>query len=319
MTNFSQTSTWRANFRPHLDGVRCRWDDLRLNLIAGKCYQLTLEFDGSYLIDDPESAIAIYCVPDSNLSGIEFAPEEGKLIEMVRDPNPFSSLTWTISTERAHHGPFQIYFKMPGYDGMPDSPKISGRVENLIIASLTCDRTVTYTGYEINAQVLVLASPMGLPVSGIALKCLYADQTLPEVITNEKGVASFAFVVTDVGEHDLVVSSAAGSSDSKTQKILVQALQPARVYGVSAYPLSLHVGESSNISATIRHVLTQQPLEGRKVHWVVDNQEFDTSYTLASGKTETNWIANRPGAATIWAYVYNQSNTEVGSVDLNVL
>jgi len=55
------------------------------------------------------------------------------------------------------------------------------------------------------------------------------------------------------------------------------------------------------------------------VHWTVDDQEFDVSYTNSLGMAETNWVATRSGAAKIWAYVYNQNNTEVGSVDLNVL
>jgi hypothetical protein len=194
-----------------------------------------------------------------------------------------------------------------------------GDIENVIIDSLTCDRPVTYTGYEVTAQALVLASGSGQPVSGAVLGCIYAGQPLPDATSDEDGIASFTFVVTEVGEHQLVVTSSGSSPDSKTQPIVVQALQPARVYGVSADPLILRVGESSRITATVRNVLTQRPLEGRKVHWKVDDQEFDMSYTNSLGKAETNWAATRTGAVKIWAYVFNQNNTEVGSVDLNVL
>ncbi len=208
---------------------------------------------------------------------------------------------------------------MPLYVGMPDSPIISGSIENLTIATLTCDRPVTYTGYEVTAQALVLTFPSNRPVSGVSLKCSYAGQSLPDAVTDENGVTSFTFKVMDIGTYDLVVAPAGSSPDSKSQPIVVQALQPARVYGVSANPLTLRVGESSRITATVRNVLTQQPLEGRKVHWTVDDQEFDVSYTNSLGMAETNWVATRSGAAKIWAYVYNQNNTEVGSVDLNVL
>lgn len=319
MSKHLLSSTWRANFRPHLDGIRKRWEDLVLNLVSGKRYQLKLEFDESYLIGDPESPIAIHLVPSGDVSGIEAVPPEGQLIQMVRDPDMFSSLIWTLSTEHAHPGPFHIIFRMPLYVGMPDSPIISGSIESLTIAALTCDDPVTYTGYDVTAQTLVLAFPSNQAVSGVSLKCSYAGQSLPNAVTDENGVASFTFKATDIGTYDLVVTSAGGSPDSKSQPIVVQALQPARVYRVTAFPLTLRIGEFSSITATVRNVLTQQPLEGRKVHWRVDDQEFDMSYTNSLGKAETNWVATTSGTVTIWAYVYNQSNTEVGSVDLNVL
>jgi len=313
------SSTWRANFRPHFEGIRYRWGDLVLNLVVGKRYTLTMEYDESYLTEDPESPISLHCRPGPLASGIEFSPPEQQLVDLAWDPHHFSSVTWTISTEQAHPGPFHLYFSMPGYHGMPDSPSISGQIESVVVDSLTCDLPVTYTGYEVKAQALVLTSPSGQPVSGVALSCTYAERPLPYAITDEKGIASFTFAVTEIGEHDLVVTSLTASPDSKTQKIVVQALQPARVYGVSAYPLTLRIGESSSITATVRNVLTLQPSEGRKVHWKADDQEFDMSYTNSSGKAETNWVATRSGAVKIWAYVYNQNNTEVGSVDLNVL
>lgn len=319
MSKYSMYSTWRANFRPHLDGARNRWEDLVLNLVSGKRYQLKLEFDESYLIGDPESPIAIHFVPSGDVSGIEAVPPEGQLIEMVRDPDTFSSLIWTLSTEHAYPGPFHIFFRMPLYVGMPDSPLISGSIENLTIDSLTCDRPVTYTGYEVTAQALVLTFPGNQPVSGVSLKCSYAGQSLPDAVTDENGVALFTFIATDIGTYDFVVTSAGGSPDSKTQLIVVQALQPARIYGMSANPSTLRVGESSRITATVRNVLTQKPLEGREVHWKLDDQEFDMNYTNSLGKVEANWVATRSGTATIWAYVYNQNNTEVGSVDLDVL
>jgi len=319
MSKYSPSSTWRANFRPHLDGIRKRWDDLVLNLVSGKRYQLKLEFDESYLIGDPESPIAIHFVPNSDVSGIEVVPPEGQLIEMVRDPATFSNLTWTLSTEHANPGPFHIVFRMPLYVGMPDSPIISGQIENVVIDSLTCDRAVTYIGYEVAARVLVLTYPSNQPVPGVSLKCSYAGQSLPDAVTNEYGVASFTFKVTDIGTYDLVVTLTDGFPDSKTQPVVVQALQPARVYGMSASPPTLRVGESSTITATVRNVLNLQPLEGRKVHWKLEGTEFDMKYTDASGKVETNWLATSSGAAKIYAYVYNQNNIEVGSVDVNVV
>jgi len=321
MTNFSLASTWRGNFRSHLDGVRYRWDDLVLSLVAGKRYRLELEFDESYLIGDPESPIAIHFVPNGDVSGIEAVPQEGQLIEMVRDPDTFSSLIWTLSTEHAHPGPFHIFFRMPLYDGMPDSPIISGQIENVIIDSLTCDQAVTYAGYEINAQALVLTSPSGQPESGLTLKWTYGGKSLPDSITDENGIASVRFAVPDIGEYDLTATLVSGSHDTKTLRIVVQGLRRAGIERMTQYPFELPVGQTAEIAAFVRDWYTLQPLEGRKVQWTFNGFEFDASYTDSNGRATTRWLATGAvtGVVYIWAHVHGPDHVAEKSAPLNVV
>ncbi|MFM9381958.1 Ig-like domain-containing protein [Pseudomonas sp. UV AK001] len=321
MSNSSLPSTWRANFRPYLDGIRKRWDDLVLNLVSGKRYQLKLEFDESYLIGDPESPIAIHFVPSGDVSGIEAVPPEGQLIEMVRDPDTFSSLIWILSTEHAHPGPFHIFFRMPLYDGMPDSPIISGQIENVTIDSLTCDQAVTYAGYEINAQALVLASPGGRPESGVTLGWTYAGKPLPDSTTDENGIASVTFAVPDVGEHDLTATLVSGLPDTKTLRIVVQELRRAGIERMTQYPFELPVGQSAEIAAFVRDWYTLQPLAGRKVHWIFNGYEFDVSYTDLTGRATARWLATGAvtGVVYVWAHVRSLDHIAEKSVPLNVV
>lgn len=188
-----------------------------------------------------------------------------------------------------------------------------------VIESLTCDRPVTYTGYEVNAWAKVVRSPGGQPLEGIKISWSFAGGSLPDSFTNADGVASVTFTTSEIGEFDLVATQASGFPDSKTQRITVQPLQAARVYGMSADPLTLRVGESSNLIATVLTLLTLKPVVGRKVHWKVDGEEFDMTYTNAAGNASAQFAASRVGPVTIWAYVYNQNNEEVKSVNLNII
>jgi hypothetical protein len=233
----------------------------------------------------------------------------------LTDSKGIANLTFTLTEQEDNIVTATVEGGIGGWDSA--LLLYDGSVPN--IDSLTCDRPVTYRGYEVNAQAMVVLSPSGRPLKGATINWMYAGLPLPDSISDSNGFASNTFVVTDVGDYELVVTLASGFPGSKTQRIVVQELQPARVYNMSAYPLSLRVGESSEIRATIRNVLTQKPLEGRKVHWEVDGDEVDMSYTDASGRATTRWIATRTGAVKIWAYVYNQNNTEAGSVDLTVL
>lgn len=314
------TSTWRANFRPHFEGVRYRWSDLILRLVAGQRYELTMEYDESHLAEDSESPIALNCVPDTALSGIEFSPPEKKLVELVRDPSNFSSVTWIISTEQANPGTFHIYFSMPGFSGMPDSPQITGQIERVVIDSLICDRPITYIGYEVHAEVRVLAFPSGQPVPDISLEWTYAGQSLPSSTTDENGIASRSFSVPEVGEHELTVR-VAGSPDSKTLQIVVQELRPASIYRMTQFPFELPVGKSSEIAAFVRDRVTLKSLPGRKVVWTFNGFQFDVSYTDSTGRATTRWLATGAvmGVVYVWAHVHSENHTAEDSAPLNVV
>ncbi|WP_127799601.1 hypothetical protein [Pseudomonas syringae] len=321
MTNFLQTSTWRANFRPHLDGVRCRWDDLRLNLVAGKCYQLTLEFDGSYLIGDAESPIAICRVSNSDMSGIEIAPEEGRPIQMVEDPNTFSNLVWNISTNQSPSNSCSLHFEMPNYPGMPNSPSIPVRIEDMIIGSVSCDRPVTYAGYKVSAQALVIATPSGTPVSGVPINASYEGKALPESVTDKNGIAQFDFVAANVGENDLIVTQGIGAPDSKTLRIVVQEQKRATIYRMTRYPFELHIGQTCEFAVFVADQQTLKPIAGREVRWRLNDFEIGVSFTGEDGRATVQWLATGiiMGIVEVWAYVFSQTDTAKESAQVNVV
>ncbi|UDI91761.1 hypothetical protein [Pseudomonas sp. IAC-BECa141] len=157
MSNISVSSqTWLQNFRPYVNSTKVKWPDLYLYLMAGECIDLTLEFEYSYLIGDPESPLKLCCEPDAESLGLECDPPFGQLVEMKEG---LIELTWHISAHKTSGAPFELHFEMPLYQGMPPSPLVPGKIEDVLIDSLRCDRPVTYVGYEVNAQALVLASP----------------------------------------------------------------------------------------------------------------------------------------------------------------
>lgn len=121
------SQTWLQNFRPYVNGVKVRWPDLYLNLVAGECVDLTLEFEYSYLIGDPESPLKLCCEPDAESLGLACDPPFGQLVEMAEG---LIELTWHICAERESSGPFELHFEMPLYQGMPQSPPIPGTIIN---------------------------------------------------------------------------------------------------------------------------------------------------------------------------------------------
>ncbi len=129
MSNFPVTSqTWLQNFRPYVNGTKVRWPDLYLSLMAGECICLTLEFEYSYLIGDPESPLKLCCEPDAESLGLECDPPFGQLVEMAEG---LTELTWHICAGQTASGPFGLHFEMPLYEGMPHSPPVPGVVFNL--------------------------------------------------------------------------------------------------------------------------------------------------------------------------------------------
>lgn len=185
-----------------------------------------------------------------------------------------------------------------------------------VIESLTSEQSVTYQGYEVTAQARVVAGTRPLP--GIRLTWQFAGQALPESVSGADGVATVQFTVPDIGEYELTVSQTSGIPDSRSLLIKVQAMQPARVFLLTAAPRTLRVGETSHLRATVAHVTELKPLQGIKVHWRLDGQEIGSSYTDAQGKADFVFRASQPGTLTLWAYVYNANNVEVNNVQLTV-
>ncbi|MGE1175986.1 hypothetical protein [Pseudomonas sp. BW7P1] len=126
MNSSSVTSqTWLQNFRPYVNGVKVRWPDLSLHLVAGQCIDLTLEFEYSYLIGDPESPLKLCCEQDAESLGLVCDPPFGQLVEMAEG---LIELTWHICASGTSGGSFNLHFEMPLYQGMPPSPSIPGKL-----------------------------------------------------------------------------------------------------------------------------------------------------------------------------------------------
>ncbi|WP_139832558.1 hypothetical protein [Pseudomonas sp. B26(2017)] len=201
MSKYSMYSTWRANFRPHLNSARKRWDDLVLRVVAGEGCKLTLEFDGSHFTGDPESPIALHCVSHFVRDGIEFSPSETQLVELVRDPHDFSSVTWSISTRQAQHGQFDIYFSMPFNLGMPESPRNPGMIFNdFFIQSLTTPDSTIFFGEPTSAHIKIVDRESGLAMGQVKIEWEFAGKQLAKTQTLDDGTSSIQFIPTEIGE-----------------------------------------------------------------------------------------------------------------------
>lgn len=256
MSKYSLSSTWRANFRPHLDGVRKRWDDLVLKLVAGEGCELNLEFDESYLTGDPESPIALHCVLDFLGSGIEFSPAESQLVELTRDPHNFSSVTWTILTGQAQHGPFWIYFSMPGYSGMPDSPRLPGMIFNdFVIESLTTPDPKIFVGEPSRAYIKAVDRESGLAMGKVSIDWVFAGKQLATTQTLDDGTSSIELIPTETetGEQFLTVTVQSGN-----EKSLVLTVGSREVSELNTLPSEVTLGGSLTVEARV------SPLVGGK-------------------------------------------------------
>lgn len=125
------SQTWLQNFRPYVNGEKVRWPDLHLHLVAGECIDLTLEFEYSYLIGDPESPLKLCCEPDADSLGLVCDPPFGQLVEMAEG---LIELTWHICATGDSNSPlglaipFNLHYEMPLFQGMPPSPGIPGSI-----------------------------------------------------------------------------------------------------------------------------------------------------------------------------------------------
>jgi hypothetical protein len=116
------SSTWHQEFTPYVDGVRVRWEDLRLNILVGKVCELKLDYEYSWLIGNPDASICLEHQSGAGIGSVKFDPLLGHLRELIADP---PHLTWSISTELADIGPFVLQFAIPPMEGMPKSPSVT--------------------------------------------------------------------------------------------------------------------------------------------------------------------------------------------------
>lgn len=310
MSRSSVTSqTWLQNFRPYVNGTKVRWPDLHLSLMAGECLDLTLEFEYSYLIGDPESPLKLCCEPDAESLGLECDPPFGQLVEMAKG---LIELTWHICARKTFGAAFELHFEMPFYPGMPPSPLVPGKIEDVLIDSLRCDRPVTYVGYEVNVQALMLASPSGRPQPGAALKWSYAEKSLPDSISGADGNA-LNTLIAELGERTLAVAQRSGEFDSKTLEITGLPMPDATFYGASIEPKRLNLGESILISLVAQDRLSFNRLEGIKVVLALDGEIIDMNYSDHSGEVRMTFTPVHSGSGRISVHMYAQTESSASS------
>ncbi|MHC8388057.1 hypothetical protein ACYZTM_08505 [Pseudomonas sp. MDT2-39-1] len=121
MSNF----TWLQEFRVYVNDVEVDWFDVRLNLVAGEICTLKLDYKYSWLIGQSEGFLALEYSPNAEGQGLVFDPPLGQLCEMAKDT---TSLSWSISTEYAHSGTFELHFALPKFEQLAKSPPLPGVV-----------------------------------------------------------------------------------------------------------------------------------------------------------------------------------------------
>jgi hypothetical protein len=303
------SQTWLQNFRPYVNGEKVRWPDLHLHLVAGECIDLTLEFEYSYLIGDPESPLKLCCEPDAESLGLVCDPPFGQLVEMAEG---LIQLTWHICAHKTSGSPFELHFEMPLYPGMPPSPPVPGEVAAVFIDSLSCDRTEAYVGYEINAQASMLAFPGNQPVPGVRLNWSYAEKSLPDSTSGNDGKALNTFTV-ELGEHTLAVAQPSGDSDSRTQKITGLPMPDATFYGASIEPKRLHLGEAIHVSLVAQDRFAMSRIEGIQVVLAVDGEVIGKSYSDSWGNIRMTFTPVHSGSGTISVHMHAQTESSASS------
>ncbi|WP_139832559.1 hypothetical protein [Pseudomonas sp. B26(2017)] len=282
---------------------------MNLILMAGECVDLTLEFEYSYLIGDPESPLKLCCEPGGDSLGLVCDPPFGQLVEMAEG---LIELTWHICARKTSGAPFELHFEMPFYPGMPPSPSVPGKIEDVLIDSLRCDRPVTYVGYAVNAQALVLASPSGRPQPGATLNWSYAEKSLPDSISGTDGNA-LNTLNAELGEHTLAVGQPSGNLDSKTLEITGLPMPDATFYGASFEPKRLNLGETIRIRLVAQERFSLSRLEGVKVVLALDGKNIDMSYSNDRGEVSMIFTPVRSGSGRLSVHMYAQAESSASS------
>ena len=115
------SSTWLQEFTPYLNGKRVKWPDLHLNLLEGEVCELTLDYEYSWLIGDPDAFICMEYVSGEAGQGLVFDPPLGQELKMAEGS---TSLTWMITSAGAPSGSHILQFAIPRMGEMPKSPPV---------------------------------------------------------------------------------------------------------------------------------------------------------------------------------------------------
>lgn len=189
------------------------------------------------------------------------------------------------------------------------------------IESLTCDTSVTYVGYEVNAQAHVknLADGAGWP--GIQVKWSFAGQTLPDATADNEGIARSTFRPQQVGYFDLVASLARDLSSEKRFPITVEFLPIAALRDIRTDPQRVLVNSEVKLRVFVfsrGQGGFEMPLKGIQVQWKLNYAEIGHSLSNDQGWAEFDYKAGTAaGAFPLKATVFN-TNGEV-SAEMNLV
>jgi hypothetical protein len=122
------SDTWNIHFRPSWNDRKFYWNEFSLGLVVGTKCTLMLEYRFNPFIGDPDGFLALEYVKGAEGQGLVFDPPLGQMCEMAEGT---TSLSWTVATEQADSGPFELQFKFPDGSTLPNSPVQPGEVINL--------------------------------------------------------------------------------------------------------------------------------------------------------------------------------------------
>lgn len=120
--------TWRLHFKPYVNGERVKWDEVTLHLVAGQKCTLMLDYEDSTFIGDPDGFLALVYEEGAEGQGLVFDPPLGQYCEMAEGT---TSLSWTISSDKAPSGLFGLQFKFSVDSTLPPSPLLPGEIINI--------------------------------------------------------------------------------------------------------------------------------------------------------------------------------------------
>ncbi|PTT32520.1 hypothetical protein DBR18_03340, partial [Pseudomonas sp. HMWF021] len=124
-SNSVSRSTWLQEFTPYIDNIKVRWPDLKLTLVEKQPCTLTLDYEYSWLIGDPDAFLVLDYVPGKEGQGLKFDPPLGQALQMA---DGTTSLSWSISVEQPSDSEFELQFAIPRIPELPQSPQVPGRV-----------------------------------------------------------------------------------------------------------------------------------------------------------------------------------------------
>lgn len=188
-----------------------------------------------------------------------------------------------------------------------------------VMGALSCDRTSTYPGHEVNAWVTITNALTGLPLKGIPIKWRFAGVSLLDSVSDDAGVASVTVETPGVGEYELVASLYSALPGSKTEKITVNRPVDSALSGIYALPFVIRVGQTSVISVLVRSILTLTPQVGRRVHWTANGEPLSSTYSGNTGWIKFEYHGKEVGDIAFEAELRNLNSTSKTSVNLTVL